>query len=388
MIEDRTFLQGFCAAYLNEGHEMFRGVAARFAREEIAPHAWEWEEAELFDRALYRKAAEAGLLGPTFPPELGGGGGDVFHVLVQLEELLRGGSTGTVMGLGSLGIALPPVMFLGTPEQQRRFVPPVLAGERIAALAISEPGAGSDVAGLTTRARRDGDRYLLTGTKLYVTSGVRADQVTVLARTGDDPHAGLTFFVVERGLPGYTVSRALKKTGWRASDTAELRFEEVPVPADCRLGEEGSGFACLMRTFVGERLALATQGYALAEIALEEAIAHAKVRQAFGKTIDRFQVVRHKLAEMAAETLATKALVYQCAARVQAGTVRPAEVALAKNVAARCAERVCREAVQVLGGMGYMRETRAERLSRDARLLDIGGGTHEIMNEIAARELL
>mgnify|MGYP001364676320 CR=1 FL=1 len=388
MSGERTLLSDFCAAFLDEGHEMFRGAAARFAREEIAPHAWEWEEAELFDRELYRKAARAGLLGPALPAELGGQGGDVFHVLVSTEELLRAGCTGAVVGLGSLEIAIPPILLLGTPEQQRRLVPPVLAGERIAALAISEPGAGSDVAGLTTRAVPDGDGYRLTGTKLYVTSGVRADQVTVLARTGDDPHGGLTFFVVERGLPGFSVSRALKKTGWRASDTAELAFEDVRLPAPARLGEEGSGFPTLMRTFVGERLFLAAQGYALAEIALEEARDHARARSAFGKPIGRFQVIRHKLAEMAAETLAAKALVYQCAARVKAGTCRPAEVALAKNVAARAAERVCREAVQILGGMGYMRESRVERLSRDARLLDIGGGTHEIMNELAARELL
>ena len=385
---ERTFLAEVCAGYLNEGHEMFRGAAARFAREEIAPHAWEWEEAELFDRDLYLRAGEAGLLGPSLPSEVGGGGGDVFHVLVSTEELMRAGCTGAVVGLGSLEIAVPPILLLGRPEQVRRFVPPVLRGERIAALAISEPGAGSDVAGVSTRAVRQGDHYLLDGTKLFVTSGVRADQVTVLARTGEDPHGGLTFFVVERGLPGFTVSRALKKTGWRASDTAELSFQGVRVPADCRLGEEGSGFGTLMRTFVGERLFLAAQGYAMAEAALEEAREYAQVRTAFGKTLDRFQVIRHKLAEMAADTLAAKALVYQCAGRVRAGSCRPVEVALAKNVAARAAERVCREAVQILGGMGYMRETRAERLSRDVRLLDIGGGTHEIMNEIAARELV
>lgn len=387
-MSERTLLADFCGGFLDEGHETFRGVAARFAREEIAPHAWAWEEAECFDRDLYRKAAAAGLLGPALPAELGGQGGDVFHVLVSTEELLRAGCTGAVVGLGSLEIALPPIILLGTPEQRQRWVPPVLRGEKIAALAISEPGAGSDVAGLTTRAVRDGQDYLLSGSKLFVTSGVRADQVTVLARTGDDPHGGLTFFVVERGLPGFGVSRALKKTGWRASDTAELVFEQVRLPASARLGEEGSGFPTLMRTFVGERLFLAAQGYALAEIALEEARDHARVREAFGKPIARHQVVRHKLAEMAADALAAKALVYQVAARVKAGTCRPAEVALAKNVAARAAERVCREAVQVLGGMGYMRETRVERLSRDARLLDIGGGTHEIMNEIAARELV
>lgn len=373
---------------LTGAYAQYRDTCRKFAQREIEPHVVEWEEAELFSRDLYPKAGAAGILGAGFPEAYGGAGEDGLLALVGIEGLLWGGSTGVVAGLGSHGIALPPILFLGDEAQKQRFVPPVLAGEKIAALAITEPGTGSDVAGVRTKAVRDGDHYVLDGAKLFITSGCRADQVTVLARTGEDPHGGLTFFVVERGLPGFTVSRALKKTGWRASDTAELSFQGVRVPADCRLGEEGSGFGTLMRTFVGERLFLAAQGYAMAEAALEEARDYARVRTAFGKTLDRFQVIRHKLAEMAADTLAAKALVYQCAGRVRAGSCRPVEVALAKNVAARAAERVCREAVQILGGMGYMRETRAERLSRDVRLLDIGGGTHEIMNEIAARELV
>ncbi|HBP18271.1 MAG TPA: acyl-CoA dehydrogenase, partial [Planctomycetes bacterium] len=284
-------------------------------------------------------------------------------------------------------IALPPILTLGSPEQRERFVKPVLAGERIAALAISEPGAGSDVAGLTTRAVREGEGYRLSGSKLYVTSGLRADQLTVLARTGEDPHAGLTFFVVERGAEGLSVSRALKKTGWRASDTAELTFDEVYVPAENRLGEEGSGFLCLMQTFQGERLYLATIGVATAELCYADALAHAKLRRSFGRALIGHQVVRHKLADMAGRVLQAKALVYHSVARAIRGEVSPAEVALTKNAASDCAEWVCREAVQVLGGMGYMRETRAEVLSRDARLLNIGGGTREIMNEIVGRGL-
>ncbi|MGE0713523.1 MAG: acyl-CoA dehydrogenase family protein [Planctomycetota bacterium] len=374
--------------YLDDGHHAFRGAVAAFVQQEIAPHAARWEEEEEFDRELYRKAGGAGLLGPALPAELGGGGGDLFHMLVSTEELLRGGSTGVVAGLGSLEIALPPVLILGDEEQRRRFVPPVLAGERIAALAITEPGAGSDVAGIRTRARREGDHYLLDGSKLYVTSGVRADQLTVLARTGEDPHGGLSFFVVERGTPGLTVSRALKKTGWRASDTAELAFDGARVPVENRLGEEGAGFRCLMQTFLGERLSLAAMGYATAEVAWLDALAHAQRREAFGKPLVRHQVVRHRLADMAGRVLMAKALVYQTVARALRGEVTPPEVALVKNAAADCAEWVCREAVQVLGGMGYVRETRAEVLSRDARLLNIGGGTREIMNEIAGRAFL
>ncbi|MEZ6187783.1 MAG: acyl-CoA dehydrogenase family protein [Planctomycetota bacterium] len=380
-------LDGFCDSFLDDSHRAFRAAAARFAAEAIEPHAYAWEEAEAFDRDLYRQAAEAGLLGPSFPEALGGGGGDVFHALVMTEALLRAGSTGAVVGLGSLEIALPPILTLGTPEQQQRFVPPVLRGERIAALAISEPGAGSDVAGLRCQARREGAGYRLSGSKLYVTSGVRADQVTVLARTGPDPHQGLTFFVVERDWEGYRVSRALKKTGWRASDTAELAFEDVFVPESHRLGPEGSGFACLMRTFQGERLYLAGQGYALAQAAWLDALAYAREREAFGRPLTGFQVIRHTLADMAARTLSAKTLVYQCAAQVRAGQATPTQVALVKNEAARAAEWVCRQAVQVLGGMGYMRETKVERYSRDARLLAIGGGTSEIMNEIASKGL-
>jgi acyl-CoA dehydrogenase len=375
----------FCDDLLDASHEQFRAASARFAREEIAPHAHRWEEEEEFDRALYGKAAEAGLLGPSFPEELGGGGGDLLHALVSAEALLRGGCTGAVVGLGSLQIALPPILGLGTPEQQRRLVEPVLRGERIAALAITEPGAGSDVAAVATRAERDGDHYVLTGSKLFVTSGVRADLLTVLARTGDDPHGGLTFFAVERESPGYTVSRALQKTGWRASDTAEIRLEGVRVPATNRLGEEGTGFLCLMQTFNHERLYLAALGVGTAEVCLEESLAYARQREAFGRPIGRHQVIRHKLAEMTTQVLAAKALTYQVATRAVKGTCTPAEAAAAKNFAAEVARAVCHEAVQIHGGMGYMRETLVERYSRDARLLSIGGGTTEIMNELISR---
>lgn len=368
----------------DQSHAQFRDLCARFAEQHIAPQVVEWEEAESFPRDLYRKAAEAGILAAGFPEELGGAG-DLLHPLVGIEGLLLGGSSGVVASLQSHGIALPPIVTLGSPEQQRRFVPPVLGGERIAALAITEPGTGSDVAGVRTRAVRDGDHYLLNGAKLFITSGVRADFVTVLARTGPDPHGGLTFFVVERDMPGFTISRALKKTGWRASDTAELAFADVRVPLSHRLGEEGSGFVALMRNFTGERLALAFFGHATAEIALRDAIAYAKQREAFGRAIAKFQVTKHKLARMATRVLASRELNYTVARRALAGEEVTAEVAMAKNLAAEVAVEVCYEAVQILGGMGYMRESRVERLSRDARLLPIGGGTTEVMNEIIAR---
>lgn len=372
---------------LDESHEMHRQSCLRFAKEEIEPHSVEWEEAGSFPVELYRKAGRAGLLGVTFPEAYGGAGGDLLHAFVTTEALLTGGSSGVVAGLGSLGIALPPIVILGSEDQKQRFLPPVLAGERIAALAISEPGAGSDVAGIKTRAERRGDHYVLSGAKLYITSGVRADFVTVLARTGADAHAGLTFFVVEKGMAGFSVSRALKKTGWWASDTAELCFEDVHVPIENRLGDEGSGFVALMRNFQGERLGLAVFGHATAEIVLGDAIEYAKQRDVFGRKLVGFQVTRHKLAHMATLVAAAKTFNYSLAQRVMQGEYLVTETSMAKNFSSKVAQDVCYEAVQILGGMGYMRETRVERLSRDARLLPIGGGTSEIMNEIIAKGL-
>ncbi len=372
---------------LDEHYELFRASCLRFAKEKIAPFADEWEEAEAFPRELYREAAAAGVLAAAYPEEYGGGGGDMLHGLIGVEALLTGGSSGVVAGLGSMGIALPPILALGSEEQKQRFIPPVLRGEKIAALAITEPGTGSDVSGIATRAVRDGQDYVLTGSKLFITSGARADLVSVLARTGPDKHAGLTFFVVEKGMPGFTVSRALKKTGWRASDTAELSFDGVRVPEGNRIGDEGSGFVALMKNFQHERLALAFYGHATAAIALEDALAYARERQAFGRPLVGFQVTRHKLARMATEVEAARTLNYSCALRVRDGDYLVKEVSMAKNFAAEVAQRVCYDAVQIFGGMGFMRETRVERLSRDARLLPIGGGTTEIMNEIIAKGL-
>lgn len=373
--------------WFDSSHRQFADMCRRFAREEIAPHAERWEEAGGFDRALYVKAAEAGVLAPTFPEAYGGGGGDAFHGVVAGEELLRGGSTGVCVGLASLNIAIPPILSLGTEEQKRRFLPPILAGEHISALAITEPGTGSDVSGIRTRAARDGDSYVINGAKTFITSGCRADVITVLARTSEDPHGGLTFFVVERDMEGFSVSRALKKTGWWASDTAELAFDDVRVPLENRIGEEGSGFIALMKNFENERLMLAINGCALAMISLEYAAAYAAERTAFGRPIGRFQVTRHKLAEMATQVASARALTYNVAGQINAGKPVMVEAAMAKNHAATVARHVCWEAVQIYGGMGYMRETVVERFARDARLLPIGGGTQEIMREIIARGL-
>jgi len=372
---------------LDDTHRLLRQSCRRFAEEAIRPHAHAWEEAGSFPRALYAEAAAAGVLGIGFPEALGGSGGDALHLVMAIEGLMRGGSTGVAVGLGSLGIALPPLVQWGDAWQLETFARPALAGETIACLAITEPGTGSDVAGVRTRARRDGDAYVVSGAKLFITSGVRADVIVTLARTGDDPHGGLTFFVLTRDMPGVTVSRSLAKTGWWASDTAELAFDEVRVPASHRVGPEGGGFVTLMKNFQTERLALAAYGVATAEIALEESLRYARDREAFGRPIARFQVTRHKLADMATRLMGVRTFVYQVAARMSRGDTVVREVSMAKNLAAELAVDVTYEAVQIHGGMGYMRETLVERLSRDARLLPIGGGTQEIMREIIAKAM-
>lgn len=372
---------------LDDSHRLLRASCRRFAEAEIAPHAPEWEEAGGFPRELYQAAARAGVLGVGFDEALGGSGGGSLHVVMAVEGLMRGGSTGVSVGLGSLGIALPPIVQAADPWQLDAFVRPCLSGEKIAALAVTEPNTGSDVAGVTTRARRDGDHYVVSGAKLFITSGTRADILTTLVRTGDDPHGGLSFMVLTPDMPGVSVSRSLKKTGWWASDTAELAFDEVRVPVSHRIGPEGGGFATLMRNFQTERLALAAYGAATAEFALEEALRYTRERRAFGRPISKFQVTRHKLADMATRVMAAKTVVYQVATRMDRGQSVVREVSMAKNLCSDVATEVTWEAVQLFGGMGYMRETLVERLSRDARLLPIGGGTQEVMKEIIAKTM-
>ncbi|MBI2894578.1 MAG: acyl-CoA dehydrogenase family protein [Deltaproteobacteria bacterium] len=370
----------------SEEHAALRVQARRFAADVIAPHALEWEEKGEFPREVYGATARAGMLGIGYPEDLGGAGGDITHALVAQEELvLAGKSVGTVVGLNSHAIALPPILRLGSPEQQRRFVPPVLAGEKISALAITEPGAGSDVAAIQTRAVLDGDHWVLDGSKIFITSGCRADLVTVAARTGGPGHAGLSLIVVERGTPGFGVGRKLAKMGWWASDTAELTFEDCRVPRENLLGRPGEGFVAIVKNFVSERLHIAGQCVAIAILAHRESVAWARERQAFGKPLAQMQVIRHKLAEMETRIAAARALTSEVATRFTRGEDVPALAAMAKNTATDACSFVCDQAVQIHGGYGYMRETVVERLYRDARLYPIGGGTREIMNEIIAK---
>lgn len=375
-------------SYLFEGdeHLALRAQVRRWAEREVAPHALAWEEAEEFPRALYARAAEAGVLGLSYPEELGGAGGDLSHAVVAAEEMiLAGRSVGVTVGLGSHAIALPPILRAGTDAQRARWVPPVLRGERIAALAVTEPGGGSDVAALRTRARRDGDHYVVDGAKTFITSGARADLVTVAVRTGEAGHGGISMLVVEAGTPGFTVGRRLKKMGWWASDTAELFFDGCRVPAENLVGEEGAGFIAIMQNFVTERVLLAAQCVAIAALALQESARYARERSAFGRPIAGFQVIRHKLADMTTRLAAARALTGEVVQRALRGDADPSLAAMAKNAATDMCSSVCDDAVQIHGGNGYMREYVVERLYRDARLFPIGGGTREIMNEIIAK---
>jgi len=370
----------------NEEHAQLREQARRFAQREIAPNARAWEEAEEFPRELYNKAAEAGLLGVAYPLELGGGGGDQSHAMAVTEELIiHGTSPGTIAGLGSHGISLPPILNFGTDAQKSRFIPPVLGGQKISALAITEPGCGSDVASLQTRARRDGDAYIVNGSKTFITSGCRADFVTAAVRTGGPGHGGISLLIIERGTPGFTVSRKLEKTGWWASDTAELSFADCRVPVANLIGEENGGFIPIMQNFVSERLGLACHCLAIATLAYRESVSYARQRHAFGKSLSAFQVTRHKLAEMATRIAAARAIQSELCVRHLRGEAPAALAAMAKNTATDMCTFVCDHAVQIHGGYGFMRETVVERLYRDARLYPIGGGTREIMNEIICK---
>jgi acyl-CoA dehydrogenase len=367
-------------------HAELRAAVRRFARKEIAPFADAWEEANEFPRELYQKAGAAGIVTIGYPEAYGGAGGDLSHVMAAGEELLLAGrSVGVAVGLGSHRIALPPILSSGTEEQKQRFAPPVLRGEKVAALAITEPGGGSDVARLSTRAVRDGDHYVVNGAKTFITSGCRADLVTAAVRTGGEGYGGISLLVIERGMKGFSVGKKLAKMGWWASDTAELVFEDCRVPVSNRIGEENGGFPTIMMNFTVERLLLAGNCVAIAELAYQESIAYARQREAFGRPIMAFQVTRHKLADMATRIAAARALTGEVVARCVRGEQVPGLAAMAKNAATDMCSFVCDHAVQIHGGYGYMREYLVERLYRDARLYPIGGGTREIMNEIICK---
>lgn len=370
----------------DDSHAALRGQVRRFAERHVRPHAHAWEEAGEFPRALYGDAAAASILGIGYPAAWGGTGGDLGHALVAAEEMVVAGtSVGTCVGLGSHAIALPPILALGTDELKARFVAPTLRGAMVSALAITEPGGGSDVARMATRAERDGDVFVVTGAKTFITSGCRADFVVAAVRTGGEGHGGISLLIIEKDTPGFSVSKKLAKTGWWASDTAELAFDGCRVPAVNLVGEENAGFFAIMTNFATERLLLAGQCVAIAQLAYQESIRYARERHAFGKSLTGHQVIRHKLADMATTIAGARALVSECATRHLRGEMVAGLAAMTKNVATDACSAVVDQAVQIHGGAGYLRGSVVERLWRDARLYPIGGGTREIMNEIISK---
>lgn len=375
-------------AWNNEERVALRKVVRAFTEREIVPHLAKWEDDGEIPRSLHRSAADAGLLGTAFPESVGGQGGSVIDSTIVSEEILyAGGSSGLLSALFTHGIACPHIVASGDVALIDRYVRPTLAGEKIGSLAVTEPEAGSDVAGIRTRAVRDGDHYVVNGAKTFITSSTRADFVTTVVRTGDDPHHGISLLVVDTDSPGFSVVRRLSKMGWLCSDTGELSYVDVRVPATNLIGAEGSGFIQVAQNFASERLGLAVHGYGVAQRALDLTVAHTRQRVAFGKPLINKQVVRHKLVEMTRAVDVARTYTHAIIERHCAGEQVFAEAAMAKNQAVEACSFVVDEAVQLHGGMGFMRDTEVERHYRDARLLPIGGGATEVMNDLIAKAL-
>ncbi|HME94838.1 MAG TPA: acyl-CoA dehydrogenase family protein [Methylomirabilota bacterium] len=374
-------------------HEMLRRTVRAFVEKEVVPHVDAWEEAGRIPRAFWRRLGELGLLGLEFPTEYGGGGGDFLSSVVLGEEMARCRSGGVAFSvLVHTDMSSPWLTRFGTEAQKRAYLPGIVSGETVCALGITEPGTGSDMAGIATRAVRDGDRYLLTGSKIFITNGVHGDLYFIAARThagtAERRHAGISMFLVERGWPGFTVSRRLDKMGMCASDTAELSLEECPVPVANLLGEEGRGFHQLAAGLQRERIMAAVLALSGAGQALEDTTGYLRERHAFDGPLAGKPVLRHRVADMATEIEAARHLVHHAAALYTAGEDCVTAVSMAKLFATEVANRVAYQAVQLHGGYGYMREFPVERFFRDVRLWTIASGTSEIMREIIAKRIL
>jgi acyl-CoA dehydrogenase len=369
--------------------EALRKTVRDFADREILPNVAEWERTGDLPRSLHLKAGAAGLFGAGFPESVGGGGGDGADAVVICEELHQAGTPGGVFAsLFTCGIAVPHMIASGDERLIETYVRPTLRGEKIGSLAITEPGGGSDVGHLTTRAVREGDEYVINGAKTYITSGVRADFVVTAARTGGPGAAGVSLIVVDKGTPGFEVTRKLEKMGWRSSDTAELSYTDVRVPVANLIGAENSGFLQIAAAFVSERVGLAAQAYSSAQRCLDLTVEWCRNRETFGRPLISRQSVQNTLAEMARKVDVARVYTRQLVERQLAGdTNLITEVCFAKNTAVEAGEWVANAGVQLFGGMGYMAESEIERQYRDMRILGIGGGTTEILTSLAAKTL-
>ena len=372
--------------FFTEEHEAFRAVVRRFVTKEIEPFASQWDEDGEFPRDLYRKAADIGLLGLGFPEAFGGTPADQFMRIVVSQELARPGAGGINASLMSHGIGAPPIVAGGRPEVQARVLPGIIAGEKISALAITEPNGGSDVANLRTMARRDGDHYIVNGEKTFITSGMRADWLTVAVRTGGAGPGGVSMLLIPGDTRGLSRTK-LKKMGWWASDTATLHFDNCRVPAEYLVGEEGGGFQIIMRNFNSERMGMSASCAAFARVCVEEAIAYARQRETFGKPLTQHQVIRHKLVDMMQKVVATESMLMLLAWRLTQGESPVAEICMLKNQATQTMAHCASEAVQIFGGAGYMRGAKVERIYREVKVNAIGGGAEEIMKDLASRQM-
>jgi acyl-CoA dehydrogenase len=366
-----------------------RETVRRFVTHDVLPYQDDWEAAGELPRSLHARAAELGLIGLAYPESVGGGGGDAVDALVLAEEMhYAGGAGGLFASLFTSGISLPHLVNAGNQEQIERWVRPTIQGRLIGSLAITEPDGGSDVAGIRTTAKLDGDEYVVSGAKTYITSGVRADFVVIAVRTGGPGAHGISLLVIEKGTPGFTVSRKLAKMGWLCSDTAELSFQDVRVPASNLVGEENTGFVQIAQNFVSERIGLAVQAYASAQRCLDLTVAWCRSRETFGRPLISRQPVQNTLAEMARRVEVARVYTRSVAARSAAGEANLVnEACFAKNTAVEAGMWVVDQAVQLHGGMGYMRESEVERQYRDMRILGIGGGTTEILTGLSAKLL-
>ena len=370
----------------NDEHDQLRESIRSFAQKELAPHAEEWEETT-FPDWVFQRMGELGFLGLSYPEEYGGQGGDYYSNIVLAEEIGHANSGGLAMGIAvHTDMATPPVHLFGTEEQKQRYLVPSIKGEKISCLGITEPDAGSDVSGIRTRAVKDGDDYVINGSKTYITNGHRADVIVLVTKTDPEAgHGGITLFLVPMDLPGVIREKKLEKLGMHASDTALLAFNDVRVPDDAVLGEVGKGFYHIMWELQGERLIGAAGCVAGAQRAFDKTLEYALERKAFGREIGHFQVIRHKFADMATKIESARQLVYTTAWRFQNGEYPVREISMAKLYAARMAVEVADECIQIHGGAGYMKEYGIERAWRDMRLNRIGAGTDEIMLDVIGR---
>jgi acyl-CoA dehydrogenase len=365
-----------------------RDMAASFTRKEIVPHLDLWEEEGELPRDLHRRAARVGLLGLGFSEQVGGSGGDLRDLAIMTEAMVvAGASTGVLAGLLTHVIAVPHMASVGNADHLERFVRPTLAGEKIGSLGVTEPDTGSDVASIRTTARRDGDDYLVNGAKLFITSATRADFITVAVRTGGPGFGGISLLVIEADNPGFRVSRRLKKMGWWCSDTGELAFVDARVPIHNLVGAENSGFKQIMQQFQVERAFIAVQAYATAQRCLDLTLRWVHDRETFGRPLATRQVVRHKIVDMATAVDVARTYTHAAIDRIVAGDPDVRMVSMAKNVAVEACDLAVDTAVQLYGGMGYLRESEVERHYRDSRILGIGGGTTEIMKEVIAKHI-